>query len=824
MALSARPRTIRGRRPSPDRGLPEDTALRDLARTYLEIQCKLWPELISSEILTSASDKAAIQRLAEDFKQRFLPDNAVPLADATPSTPCDELGSAYLRYSCDNSNPRSLDQQLRNVLERARRDDVFIPWKFVFADAAVTGTIAARRGYQLAKSAIQVGEGGPRRLYIDEIGRASRDAIEALRLGRLIERFGKRMIGASDNFDSDTPHAKIMLSMFGMLHEWFVDQLRAKVHRGRKDAFSRGGNIHAACVGYKLVAKTDSQGNMILNREGLPVREKVIDEDAAKHVHEAFVSYTDKAWSGGKIARHFNELRIGGKQTWDQSRIMKMLMRSTYIGVEYDGMTYSVVDPETGHHTLKRRPTQEWRRRDVPQLRIIPDELWKRTQERIQKCRAAYASRSNAADRSSRTEVYPTLLFRPTCGYCGRNLRLGHGGKHSSFCCLNGSRRTHDCQLHSYKSVRIFETSILNSLRGRIFTTDYLQKVLEEANRFLSEAAARPSEDAQPIMAEIATTKAKRDRLVRVLEGSNDLDLEAVVKQVKKHERHLKDLQRKLADVNAWNAPRPSPMTVADVEPLLADLRGLLNEEVGSAAPLLAQLTGPIQVQQSDESIKGRKTWIARFNGNLVPVLAHLTAKRKCPTSKLWEYLQRHGWISPVTDEVRVAYQPRYEALAPTVAELTGKGASRNTLVHLLSSSDGMIKAAINFASKGVGLPQADLPVAFEPSRPDLKYVVHANEISRLRDEEHLSFPQIAARLSISNSTATRAYDFQHSRLFTEAAHLGRTPKRGRQVILGRCKHEQIVAHLADGKGVPEIARLAGCSTNTVYRTRKKLP
>jgi hypothetical protein len=50
-----------------------------------------------------------------------------------------DLGLAYLRFSDENSNPRSLDQQLLNVLNRARRDGVFMPWQYVLADAAVGG-------------------------------------------------------------------------------------------------------------------------------------------------------------------------------------------------------------------------------------------------------------------------------------------------------------------------------------------------------------------------------------------------------------------------------------------------------------------------------------------------------------------------------------------------------------------------------------------------------------------------------------------------------------------------------------------------------------
>jgi hypothetical protein len=48
---------------------------------------------------------------------------------------------------------------------------------------------------------MRLDECGPRRLYADELGRARRDHIEALRLGKFVEALRKRMIGVSDGFD-----------------------------------------------------------------------------------------------------------------------------------------------------------------------------------------------------------------------------------------------------------------------------------------------------------------------------------------------------------------------------------------------------------------------------------------------------------------------------------------------------------------------------------------------------------------------------------------------------------------------------------------------
>ena len=43
---------------------------------------------------------------------------------------------------------------------------------------------------------------------------------------------GARIIGASDGFDSSGQQSKIMLPMMSSFNEVFIDQLKAKVHRG----------------------------------------------------------------------------------------------------------------------------------------------------------------------------------------------------------------------------------------------------------------------------------------------------------------------------------------------------------------------------------------------------------------------------------------------------------------------------------------------------------------------------------------------------------------------------------------------------------------
>ena len=171
----ARPPVPQG--PTGDEGLLDPGTLRDLAQTYLEIQRDRWPELARRGLLPKATPKAA-ERLGAEFEERFRDGEVSAAGRLLSDPPWAELGAAYLRFSDDHSTPRSLAQQFRNVLTRAAADGLFVPWEYVFADAAVTGTVAARRGYQACKGLLRRKEAGLGRLYIDEVGRASRDAVE----------------------------------------------------------------------------------------------------------------------------------------------------------------------------------------------------------------------------------------------------------------------------------------------------------------------------------------------------------------------------------------------------------------------------------------------------------------------------------------------------------------------------------------------------------------------------------------------------------------------------------------------------------------------
>lgn len=755
-----------GRKPSPRRGLPDDKSLHELARTYLERQHILWPELSHCGVLPPISDEA-VNSLASSFKRHFLDKGWRPVSQGLATSHQLKLGAAYLRFSSDNSNPRSLNQQLVNCLDRARQDGVFVPWDCVCADAAVSGTIIQRRGYQMAKTLIASKLMLVEILYIDELGRAGRYAIEALRLGQLIDSLKKRLVGATDGFDTSTPYAKMMLHIFAMLHEWFVDQLREKVNRGMDDAFERGVDIAGAAFGYEMEVVVDAEGKPVLKQNGKPKRKRVKNDSEIPHVLEAFIAFAEEMKSPQSIGTDWNDRKVGGRQSWAPNTMTELLERETYAGFEYRNKTRQFRDPETGKHIVIKRPKSEWKRREVPHLQIVPLELWEKAQKRLAECRAAWA---NTHPNGGRSTPYPKTLVRPICWSCGKELVIGHSGQSPSFCCLNGRNHSNGCKFRGYKMASIVESAILDTVMDRILTPEFAQQLLTSANNKLAEIARLPKQDPKPIRAEIKKLQSRRAKLAAIIEEAGATSVKALVRRLQECERRLAARRNELKAVAAIGAAPLEPLQLAEIQTALNELRELLNADKAIAAPVLRMLTGPIVVEQLESENKKRPTWLAKFELNAVPVMVELTRIKQNPMARCLDLLTSFGWTLSIPVQIPLVRRTRYEQLGPKIKRQVEAGLSIDEAAEQHGLSKDLASRILEYALTGKRpdwhqhslRPRHD--VSPESKRP--KYVLFAKLVAKLHEVDGIPLSRIPAVIkarydqAISESTVTAAYKY----------------------------------------------------------------
>jgi DNA invertase Pin-like site-specific DNA recombinase len=645
---NSQPPTGRGRVRGDDFGLPERAGLIDLARTYLDAQARLWPELVGTPAVP-VSMPATVEPMADDFERRFRQQHAeVFRPHGTPKVWAD-LGIAYLRFSDEGSNPRSLDQQLNNVLNRARRDGIFIPWQYVCADAAVSGTLSCRRGYAIAKMLVERrAETGAAWFVIDDLSRMSRNTIESLRLGELAADTGVRVIGASDGVDSDGQQSKIILPMMSSFHEVFIDQLKSKVHRGMDDAFLRGENIQPPGVGYRMVPVTHPDGSLMFTHKGTVEKRAEVDPEPAEWIRRGAEMIAHEGKSPMEVARLFNEQKVGGKATWSDNRVRKLYSRERLVGREVFRTTKQVRDRQTGRVRYEKLPKDQWLTRESPHLRILSDDLAMAVRSRLNLAAQAFGRQAKEFRKSVyRADLYPKVLIRPICGGCGTPMILGRSiGKYQSFVCHNAIHGMKGCKNRGYKSARIIDEAVLGAVAAELFSERFVAAVTKDVNAILAAAAKRPFGNTKKLEQDIANRERQIARLTARLDKVGDASgLDAIFDKVAEMDRELKAKREELAEQQRLNCRPPvQQIKEKDVTAVLTQLRDLLHSDVGLAAPALKDLIGDVLIESRVVEGQTRPQMFVRFTIDALPALAAI--RRGSDTeaddgvSSLWGYLR----------------------------------------------------------------------------------------------------------------------------------------------------------------------------------------
>ena len=406
----------RKRRAKVDRGLPPDQELEKLAAAYLERQRKHWPKLAKAGLLSKPT-ASVIREMVDEFKAGHRTgkvdlDRVRPFADAVG-----RLGGSYNRYSCDNSNPDSGLDQMVNALNKARTEDRFIPWSYVFCDYSVTGLDPGRQGYSSYKAVLGDENHLVETTYIDDFTRASRDEIEWWKLASLSKRLNKRMIGASDGFDLNDPNSDLLITMFGLVSRLFIKGLREKVKRGMKGAAERGTCLGMLPLGFTRKIHRDSCGNVVLRPDGQPRKEPCIDPETSEHRRLLYELFAEKGWSAYKIMRHFNRLKLNDWDGWTERGLKQLLWSPSAIGVFVWNKTRREYNWEENKWIVVKNPRSAWKRHYNPELAIVSMDLWRAARRKLASMRrkSPLTGRKQSRNQASATTLFSGTLFCADC-------------------------------------------------------------------------------------------------------------------------------------------------------------------------------------------------------------------------------------------------------------------------------------------------------------------------------------------------------------------------------------------------------------------------
>jgi site-specific DNA recombinase len=328
-------------------------------------------------------------------------------------------------------------------------------------------------------------------ILVESLSRFSRDLADTATLFKVLRFCDVKLFTATDG-----EITKMHVALKGAMNEEYLDQLGREVRRGNTGRRINHKFSGRAPYGYEYVKdEFDAFGTQI---KGL----LKINEAQKPSLFRILIEYAN-GFSPLRIVRGLNgEIPgyekvvgpTGGK--WTVSAIVGARKRGTgivnnelLIGKLIYNRNRFLRNPDTGKKVSRRNDEEEWIVVDVPEFRIIDDDLWERFKERQKKYSAKYAhhfrdgdpNRTSAIARVA-THRHTTLLKDLKCGYCDH--RYGVRGNRRYGCC---GHREGVCANMRTITRKALETRVFAAL----FAPLTRPKALDEATRGFIEETKR---------------------------------------------------------------------------------------------------------------------------------------------------------------------------------------------------------------------------------------------------------------------------------------------------------------------------------------------
>ena len=205
------------------------------------------------------------------------------------------------------------------------------------------------------------------------------------------------------------------------MNQLFLKDLAAKTRRGLRGRVEAGRSGGGNSYGYDVVRRLEDDGQPVTG-------ERTINEDEAAIVRRIFTEFADGT-SPKAIARGLNDDGIPGPRgtLWRDTAIRGHRARGTgilnnelYVGRLVWNRQRYVKDPATGKRVSRPNPEAEWIIKDVPDLRIVDDNLWSRVKTRQGEIDATPAVQGIKQSRFWEKRRSTHLLTgKLVCGACG---------------------------------------------------------------------------------------------------------------------------------------------------------------------------------------------------------------------------------------------------------------------------------------------------------------------------------------------------------------------------------------------------------------------
>jgi site-specific DNA recombinase len=519
----------------------------------------------------------------------------------------------YARYSSDLQREASIEDQIRLCRERIEQEG----WGYLHAytDRALSGASALRPAYQsLLEDARRGGQFDV--VVAEALDRLSRDQEDVAGLFKRLHFAGVRLFTLAEGEITE-----LHVGLKGTMNALFLKDLADKTRRGLEGRVREGRSGGGLCFGYDVVREHDARGEPIHGK-------RKINEAEAEIVRRIFAEFA-AGKSPRRIAVDLNRDRIAGPRggEWDASTINGNAARGTgilnnelYIGrLVWNRLRY-VKDPATGKRISRLNEPHRWIVHEVPELRVIPQDLWGAVKARHELLKRD--TRPDLAERPFWARQRPRFLITglAKCGAC----RSSYVKISANLFGCAAARNRGTCSNRLNIRLDTLEQMILDGLRHQLMAPDLFKAFCEEFHREVNRLRSNGAAEVQSQRSELDRVERRIRRIVEVI-TEDDAPVRALKQELVALEARQLTLQQELATTAA-----PAPLIHPNMAEVYRQRVERLNEALQDPATrdeafeLIRSLIDEIRLVPESGELR------VELRGELAGILA-LAADRKKP-------------------------------------------------------------------------------------------------------------------------------------------------------------------------------------------------
>ncbi|WP_043647300.1 recombinase family protein, partial [Caenispirillum salinarum] len=466
----------------------------------------------------------------------------------------------YARYSSDLQNDTSIADQTA-LCERyvAAHGGSVVK---VYTDRAISGaSIHKRPGLQALMADAASGRFDV--VVTESISRLSRSLTDGSALFDQLSFHGIDLHTTAQGRQN-----AVLVGIMATMAQAQLADIAAMTRRAQSGLVREGRIAGGLAYGYQVKVDASGTGG---HREIVP--------EEAEVVRRIFQMYAS-GMSPRQIAHRLNEESIPGPRgrAWNDTTIRGQRERGTgllnntvYIGqIVWSRTTYRK-DPKTGNRVCRVLPEDQWVRQDVPDLRIIDDDLWNRVKARQTKTSFAIARTESgvALNRAHRRKHLLSGLL--VCEDCGGAYVIMAKDRYG----CNTHRTKGTCGNSKTLARHEAERRILEALETKLVTEDHFSAFVTAFRKEADREAAKLSETRTSAERDLKAVEKKLGNLMAAIEDG--LATASTKERLLALEAERARLRETIAEQPETAAPAQTP----------GDLSALYRRQIGGLKALL---------------------------------------------------------------------------------------------------------------------------------------------------------------------------------------------------------------------------------------------